>query len=334
MPVLAILIAYIGIQSFAILGPYFPLDDLLELWLVNTYDSGWQVFGPDCFHLFRPVKNLIFAFFSVVPSDMTWLCRVISIAIGCISIFPILALFRRIFRDERLALFATAVWALSPTLVSSVAWLSCVNIQVMCALAATTIVLHDKAFDNERFHGVFVCSAALMMFFACVSYELAVALCPLIVVFDFYLRDHRLYKKRTILVYLGYALITLLYLLLRWGAGAASSLDGNFIGATRQDMSLASPFFIWQHLFTWFYPFGMMAPLGSYSPGDVPAIALVSCWIFVLLLIVASLVLRRRLTLPSFGIAFFLVAFLPVSNLLGLGNGPYGDYYMGLATLC
>lgn len=332
-PIPTILAIYIAIQAFAITGGFFPLDDPQELFRVKTLDSWWHIFGVDCYGLFRPVKNLFFALFSAVPSDMTWLCRVMAIAVGCVSLFPVLALFRRIFRDERQALFAAAVWMLAPTLVSSVAWLSCVNIQAMCALGALTIVLHDKAFDGDSCSPRVVFAAAVTLFLSLVSYESAVVVGPLVVVFDFYLRPRRFLTKRAIGTYCFYASITLIYLVLREKIGSNSSLNGSFVDATRIDMMFASAYFTCQHFCIWLNPFGKMSPFGAYSPGMVSTSLLASCWAVVFGLVVLAFALRRRCPIIAFGIAFALVSFLPVSNVLGFGNGPYGDYYMGLPSV-
>lgn len=333
LPILAIIVTYVAVQLFAITGPYFTMDDAQELSHVNSFDSWWRVLGADAFQLFRPVKNLIFSFFALFPEDMTPLCRVSAIVIGCISFFPVLALFHRVFANERQALLAAAIWLLAPTLVSSAAWLSCVNIQIMCALGASAIALHDKAFEGEGFRPSFAMVAAACLFLACASYEQAVAIGPIVVIFDFYLRPERFKSKNALLVYVFYALVTVLYLLLRGKVGSVSSLNGSFDNVNRLDIIIASAYFTCWHFFVWLWPFGNMSPTGSYSAGDVSTLVLGGCWVIVLAFGVLSLALRRRNPLLAMGIAFAFIGFLPVSNILGFGNGPYGDYYMGLPSL-
>ena len=324
---------YVAIQSFAILGPFFPLDDLQELAVVNGMEHWWQIFGSDAFQLFRPVKNLIFAFFALVPRSMTLICRVAAMTIGCASFFPMLALSRRVFGSEWRALVTASVWLLAPTLVSSVAWLSCVNIQVMCAFVALTIALHDKAFDDGVFRPFYVVVAAVCLFLACASYEQAVVTIVLVVLFDFYLRPERVRSKKAIQTYAVYVLVTLVYLLFRGMVGSTTSLNGSFDSVNRIDIALASAYFTCQHFFVWLWPFGNMSPTGSYAQGDVSSIVLVACWLVVVALGVMAAVFRRSNPLFAFGIAFALVGFLPVSNILGFGNGPYGDYYMGIPSM-
>ncbi len=331
--IVAILAFYVAIHSFALTADFFPLDDLQELAVVNGLDHWWQVFGSDAFKLFRPVKNILFCLFSFCAVDSVVWSRVAALLVGCLSLFPVLALFKRIFNEERCALAAAMAWMLAPTLVSSIAWLSCVNIQVMCAMGAAAVVLHDMAFEREDPRPSVVACSAACIFLACVSYECAVAVGPLVVVFDFFLRPRRFATRQAWCAYVVYAVVTVGYLLLRNLVGSASSLNGNFVNATPLDMSMASAYFTCQHFFVWFWPFGKMTPLGSYSPGEVPLSVLLGCWVVVAVLAMLALYLRRRRPLPAFGIAFAFVAFLPVSNILGFGNGPYGDYYLGLPSI-
>lgn len=329
----AILLTYAAIQSFAIFGPFFPLDDLQELAVVNGMEHWWQIFGSDAFKLFRPTKNVVFAVFAILSTHSMILTRVIAVFIGCLCIFPVYALFRRIFNADRTSLLATAIWAFSPTLVSSIAWLSCVNIQVMCAFGALMIFLHDKAFETGELQWRFAVGSATCLFLACLSYECAVAVGLLVVAFDFYLRPKRFVSRRAWCAYLSYAAVTMAYIALRSSVGSASSLNGNFINATRMDMSLASAYFACLHFLVWLWPFGKMTPLGSYNPTEISSLLLAGCWIAVVGLATLAVIFRHRRPMFAFGIAFAFIAFLPVSNILGFGNGPYGDYYMGLPSI-
>ena len=60
---------------------------------------------------------------------------------------------------------------------------------------------------------------------------------------------------------------------------------------------------------------------------------LACAWAGVLMITAGCWLLRQRLALVSLGMAWCLVAFLPMSNLLAFRNGPYGDYYLTLPSL-
>ncbi len=316
--------AYVVIQSFAINASASPADDVQELAFVNGMTSWTQFLGKDVFGLFRPVKNILFWFLSLFdPSDVSGF-RLICIGIGILSFFPVRNLCRKVFKTDGLAALASAIWLLSPTLVSSTAWLSCVNIQIMTGLAAWALCLHD----DERPYGTAVC---LML--ACLSYESAVAIGPIIVAYDYFLRSDRFRTVRAWRNYAIYASVTVFYLLLRWHVGSVTSVNGSLAGVSRPELVGAAAYFTLQHFGIWCWPFGNMAVFGGYNTGQVPIFVHICCWFLVFLLIVFVFVFRRRASRLVFGIAMALLAFLPTSNILGLGNGPYGDYYMDIASI-
>jgi len=318
------LVIYATVQSFAVRAGWFPADDAQELAFVRSIGYDIDLFGVDAFGLFRPVKNLLFLAFSALEPFGMSAVRGFAIALGVATFFPVSAFFNRVFADRRVALLGAATWLLSPTLVSSVAWLSCVNIQLMCGFAAGAFVCHDRGQPL---------SATLLLVLACVSYECAVAVGPCLVAFDFFLRSERFHRRRTWFVYASYAVATLAFLVIRHQIGATHAVNGSFAGANRLDVIAASACFTCQHLLAWLWPFGHMAVFGGYVKGSVPVTTLVLCWGMVSALFAGSFLLRGRRPALAFGLALALVGFLPVSNITGVGNGPYGDYYLGLASM-
>lgn len=318
------LAAYVVVQSFAVHAPLFPADDLQELSFVNGMSSWTELLGRDFFGLFRPVKNVIFHVLSCFDLGNISTFRLICIGIGIFSFFPVWGLCRRVLGANWSAALAAAIWLVSPTLVSSTAWLSCVNIQLMAGLFAWALCLHD---DGR------VCGAAICLVGACLSYESAVAIGPVLVAFDYFLRPERWRTARARWSYVVYAVVTGAYLLSRWYAGSAASLNGSLAGVSRVELIGAAAYFSLQHVGIWFWPFGNMAVFGGYSAGQVPVLGHIVCWVVVIVLVAAALVLRRRAPVFAFGVALAVLAFLPTSNILGFGNGPYGDYYMDVASI-
>jgi len=318
-------VLYFICLSFCVRAPQFVMDDAQQFAYVNGLDSFWALFGCDSFNLFRPVKNLLFAAFALLRDGDDLLgCRLLAIAIGIASYFPVLGLMRRLFRRELPAVLAASVWLLAPTQVSSVAWLSAVNIQVMCLFVALSLSAH---LDDRPFR------AALLAFLAMASYESAVALLPLFFALDFYLRSDRLRGVRGWTPYVAYALAGAVYLGLRGLLGGAEQVNGSFTGTTRIDMMMAAAHFTLKHFSVWWWPFGRVAVAGSYRLGEVSQLELLADWAVLAALVLAALLLRRRRPLSGLGLAVALIAFVPTSNLFGLGNGPWGDYYLGLTSL-
>jgi len=322
--VLTVITLYVGIQCLCLTAPFAFGDDLREMLFVRGVDSWTELFGSDVFCLFRPIKNLMFAAFSGISERNLVPFRLFAVAAGVFSFFAVRTFLWKLFPNGSWALAGAAVWLLAPTLVSSSAWLSCVNIQLMCAFSALALSAHADGRTGL---------ASLWYSLALLSYEQSVALLAVFVAYDLYLCRRRLCLRASRFACLVYGGIAAAYLVLRSTVGSAEAVGGSFSGTSRMDLVLASAYFTCQHFLIWLFPFGKMAVFGSYIRGSVSIAVLVACWAGVLSVAGVALVLCRRGPVFAFGLAFALVAFSPVSNLLGLGNGPYGDYYMGLPSM-
>ena len=332
-------LVYAAVLSFSFSGEWFPADDRQELVFVRGLSSTGALFGADVFGLFRPVKNLLFRLFVAMSPLGVDACRLVGIAIGIASFFPVLALCRRILGNEWKADLAASLWLLSPTLVSSAAWLSCVNIQLMAAFAALAMVRHDAAWNGDAFRSKQIVFAGLFLFLALVSYESAIALVPILFLFDACLRPTRIRSRSAWAAYGTYAGVAAAYLLLRHALRASTMVNGSFTEIERWQLVVSSPWFAWQHFASWFWPFGRFTVFGSYQWGQASWAVLVACAVLFLALLAFAIAARKDFPVLSFSVLFALFAFAPVSNCLGLKNGPYGDYYLtfasvGIATGC
>lgn len=324
---------YAAVMLQSVTDKLFPADDPGELDFVRSFSILRLLVGYDAFGLFRPVKNALWLVFSALePFGVEW-CHVFAIAIGILSFFPVRALCRRVSGNDWKALAAAAIWLLSPTLVSCVAWLSCLNIQAMVAFAALAIVFHDKAWDGGAFRPSRTAAACVFLFLALVSYECAVAVAPILLAFDWILRPERLRNRRAWIPHAFYWAVVVIYLLLRHVAGAKGMAGGRWIEATRGQLIVSSPWFAMQHLASWFWPFGRFSVGGSYVWGEVSPAVLAVCAVTGFAVLALAFAIRKRRPALSFSILFAVLALAPVCNCLGFGNGPYGDYYLALASV-
>ena len=326
-------IVYVAEMLPSVAGKLFPVDDPPEMDFVRTATPLQLLTGQDAFGYFRPVKNLLWLLFSeLAPLGVEWF-HIVAIAFGVLSFFPVLSLCLRITDSVWKALAAASIWLLSPTLVSSAAWLSGLNIQVMAAFAALSLVFHDKAWDGGSFHPSRVALAGGFLFLALVSYECAIAVVPVLLLFDFILRPGRLAEARARTAHATYWTIAAVYLVLRTAASSRTETQGLWAQADRWQLVISSPWFTLQHFSSWFWPFGRFTVLGGYRWGDISFWTLAGCSAFGLLALVGAVLLRRKTPALSFCILFSIASFAPVSNCLGTGNGPYGDYYLTLASV-
>ncbi len=329
----AILVVYSFVLSFSIANEWFGIDDARELSFVRDSPHFWRLLGLDAFHYFRPVKNVLWWLFVQLEGWGVRWCHAFAIVIGVLSFFPVWTLFRRIFGSESKALAAAGVWILSPTLVSSVAWLSGLNIQVMAAFAALAISNHDAAWDGGSFRPWRTVLSGCFLFLALVSYECAVAVLPILFLFDAMLRPGRTKTARAWTAYAFDVLVVVLYLALRSAIASRTDIEGSWADATRLQLAASSPYFTLQHFASWFWPFGRFVVLGDYKWGDVSIGTLAACAFLGVAVVGASFVFRKRQPVLCFCVLFALAGFAPVSNFLGFGNGPYGDYYLTLSSI-
>lgn len=324
---------YCAVLSPSVSDCFFWADDSQALQFVESARSFRNLFCSDAFGLFRPVKNCLWVAISFLSQMGIEWCHLAAIAIGAISFFPVLALFRRILDSEPKAILAAALWLLSPTLVSSVAWLSCLNIQLMAIFAALAMTCHDSAWDTGVLRPSRICFACLFLFLSLVSYECAVAAVPLLFFFDLLLRPWRFKEKTTWTVHATYWFVFSLYLILRTASASRTTMTGAWADATRWQLIVSSPLFAIQHFSTWFWPFGRFSVFGGYRWGDVSILTLAACWCLGALILVVLVFSWKRRPLFAFSLLFAVIGFAPTSNCLGFGNGPYGDYYMTLASI-
>ena len=330
-----VLLAYVVIAWQSIQAPLFVLDDGAELAYIRSHPSLAELFQHDCFLFFRPGKNLCFlAFSALLPMGMT-ACRLLVVLIGVGSALAVLALFRQLLPKSGMALAAIACWLLAPTLVTVTAWLSAVNILLMTGLSAASLLLFLRSrASTGRKSLQQLAGAGFAALLAMFCYEGAVCLPALMVLLEFYLHPARAWSLRSFRAYALFAAALVLYLVLRHlrSVGGQQLLCGNFGAATDLQVALAAPWFFFQHFLIWLWPFGHQAIIGSYFHGQVPTGMLVCAWVGAIVL-AAGCLLLRRMPVVALGLAWYLVAFLPMSNLLAFRNGPYGDYYLALASM-
>jgi tetratricopeptide (TPR) repeat protein len=331
-----ILLTYVLISWQSIQAPIFVLDDAAEFAFVKFQTSWAALWQHDCFLFFRPVKNLCFLMFGALRPSGIETCRLLVTGIGLLSAVAVYALFRRLLRQPVACLAATACWLLAPTMVSCTAWLSCVNIQSMAGLAAVSLRLFLDARAGTKTSGTYSLAGAwLTSLLAMLCYEGAVCLPALFVLLDCFLCPEGLRTRRAWRTYAMLGSALLFYLLLRSLRGAVPQQiqSPNFGEMADWRVVIVAPWFFFQHLSIWLWPFGRQAILGGYVPGQVSPLLLGCAWLGVAALAAGCLWLRRRMAFAALGVAWCLVAFLPMSNILAFRNGPYGDYYLALASM-
>lgn len=331
---LAILAAVVFCAWPGMRAPLFS-DDIYQLELAKHFRHWTEIFQPDVFQLYRPVKNLIFMLAAPLEGNLPawhWIGLVAYLA-ATLGVFRIAEI---CLGSRRPALLATAVWALSPTCVSTVLWLSCANISIGLFLAAGAFHFHELAATRRKpgwLVGALVCYALALL-----CYESLIVVPALLFLRD--LQHKRLAPGKAAALRLGlYVLVAAAFLIVRHEFSAKSIGAGEFHAGFAPDttpvrLMLSAPWFFWRHFLMWIMPVGTIEILGSYQwlRSVSPLVLVLSCF-FLLGWIVAAALAWKHLPVVAYGLLFFLVASLPSGNFLPCFNGPINDAYLTIPSV-
>lgn len=329
-----ILLAVVLCTWPAMHSPLFT-DDIHQLDRSKAISNWAGVFDPDVFGYYRPVKNALFMVAAPLKTNLVawhWLglaaylgatigvFRIASICLGC----------------GRLALLATCFWALSPSCVSTVVWLSCANISIGIIFAACVFHFHERF--AEKFSTASFLAAMFFFGLSLLCYESLIAIPGVLFIRDLHLRRIAV-NRQTVIRYGACSLVALAFLVVRHEFSAraigADRLGAGFAPDTKAiHMTLSAPWFLWRHFLMWIFPFGTIELLGSYSWLRSASVAsLVFGGFFLLALLATAAVTWKRLPLVAFGLLFFFVASIPSGNFVPCFNGPIYDAYVTIPSI-
>ncbi len=333
-PALAALLALLVICVWpGMTAPPFS-DDLPQLERVSKLDGWKDIFQPDAFRFFRPVKNAIFLAAAPLESNITaW--HWIGLAAHLLATIGVHRIATICLGHGRSALLATAFWALSPACVSSILWLSCTNICIGLAIAGLVFHFHERSWMKPS--PLSFAAALLAYAGALLCYESLIAVPGLLFVRD--LQQRRIaVNVRSAARYGLYTVVAVTFLIVRSQFSAKGIGGGEFHSGFGPDtkplhLFVSAPWFMWRHFLMWLFPFGTIETLGTYiwMKSASPA-ALGFAWLLLGLLLGAAAFAWKRLPVASYGILFFIVASLPSGNFIPTFNGPINDAYLTIPS--
>jgi hypothetical protein len=310
-------------------------DDVPQLEKSSHYSSWKQIFEPDAFNFYRPVKNTIFmAAASLKDQPVAWhMIGLVAYLAATVGVYRIASV---CLSNRRAAWIATAIWALSPACVSTILWLSCANISIGLAIAAIVFECHERAAADRKaawLAGALAAYAATLM-----CYETLIAIPGLLFLRD--LQQRRIgFDRRTVVRYGLYTLVAVAFLLVRSHFSAKAIGGNDFHSGFGPDtkaihLTISAPWFLWRHFLMWVFPFGNLELLGSYQwLKSAPPMVLILSWVFLIGLLGVAAFLWKRFPTAAYGILFFLVASFPSGNFLPGFNGPINDAYLTIPSI-
>lgn len=303
------------------------LDDLGQIAFDHGLGSWKNCWGTDSFHLFRPVKNLIFHGVNGLPL-FQW--HAVNLSLYLVAILAVYLILRRIMGSATWALLAAALWATCPTQATTAVWMSCANISVAVTLACACLFLHDLTREKSGKNIFLVTLMAISLFAAECSYETAVSVPALCILVDL-LKRRRTFSREAIVRYAILAAVTLVYLIIRSRMGAVQKAANYGFSPDIQkwQLSLSAPWFLWKHFTMWLMPLGRIEFGSTYIWGiSASPWELAAAWVWLFILIGITLFSWKRIPWLSFGLLWFFITSFPPSNFIPVWAGPIEDYYL------
>ena len=318
-------------------GMHAPLftDDVHQLEKSSHFVKWTEIFNPDVFGFYRPVKNLLFMWAAPLSENLLawhWI-GLLAFLGSTIAVFRISSI---CLGSQRPALIATFLWALSPSVVSSILWVSCTNICIGVIFAAFLFHYHERWATRSTLGPAAACVVFYALALLC--YESMIAIPGLLFLRD--LQQRRLaFDRKTVVRYGTYTAVAIAFLIVRHTFSAQaigdSQLHSGFAPDTKAiHLSLSAPWFLWRHFLMWIFPFGKLELLGSYGWMKSASVAsLVFGGAFLATLLATAALAWKRCPAVAYGLLFFFVASVPAGNFVPNFNGPINDAYVTVPSI-
>ena len=318
----------------AMQSPLFS-DDIHQLDKSSNFVKWTEIFNPDVFGFYRPVKNLLFMLLAPVSENLlAWhMVGLVAYLAATAGIYRIASI---CLDSPRAAWLAAALWALSPSCVSTVVWLSCANISIGLVFTSLVFHFHERWAVRGSTAAIVACGFFYGMSLLC--YETLIAAPALLFLRDFQMR-RLAFDRRTAARYALYTIVALAFLLVRHhfsarNIGDVSHRIGFTEGTTGVHLSLSAPWFLWRHFLMWVFPFGQLEILGNYGwMRSAPLASIIMSWVFLAALLATAALTWKRFPAIGYGILFFIVASIPSGNFIPCFNGPINDAYVTIPSI-
>lgn len=320
----------------AIRAPFF-LDDTTELEHVSSFLSVKEVFSPDTFGFKRPIKNLIFWIVYHTDDHAVIIGHTISLALYIAAIFTVFFWFRLWTKNRIYPVIGAGIWALSPTLVSSIIWLSCANILVGTISSLAGLICWEYARRKQNSgkdrQSYLLWILSIMSFTLAFNAYEAVIIFPVLTVIQDLIIKQRKWSIKLLVPYLAIGIITIILLFMR--GKPVIPYNSGIMGITHDlQLSFSSAFLILSHIKQWLWPFGRQEILGTFIWNKSASLwMLSSAWFALIILVAASFILLRRFPIIIAGFLWSIIALIPMCNVIPLHSGPFADYYLTLASI-
>jgi tetratricopeptide (TPR) repeat protein len=227
--------------------------------------------------------------------------------LSCFVLYHLVFLF---VNDWRAAFLATLLFSLHPVHTESVAWVTSRNNILVTLFSLLSFYIYLKGKETASY--IKIGLSALCFMLATLTKEFAIMLLPIMLLHQWLFEKEKGNIRETVYIYLPFAVVLVVYFLLRQGATGSwmspSGTDGLW------SRIYYAPYLIVYNLRCVFFPYALHNFSTSYPTFLLDSKALGSIFLVVLLGVLIWKKRRHRLIL--FPAASFLIALFPVLNII------------------
>jgi tetratricopeptide (TPR) repeat protein len=321
------------------------LENITSMFFTNMwgFGSGWVS------NYYRPfihvLHTITYAFFGLHPSAF----HALNVTMHGLASLSVFFLIRGIMSngivDKSNASFfsgpfvASLLFALHPIHTEAVAWASGINEVSYCLFYVTSLYLYSKYKSGQSSHTVYYLFSLLCFLCSLFSKEQAITFPIILVSYDLLLIKEPFSKariRRLVLEYGGYAVVLVIYFLLRFSAlgfviPRTSTGQGQLHISAWQSVISVFPLFM-TYIEKLFFPANLSAwYVNSYGSLYDPTV-LLSLLFFVLFLLF-SIVAYRKNRIAFFGLLLIVVPLTPVLYVKALQGATMAERYLYLPSV-
>ena len=290
---------------------------------------------------YRPVATLSYFMIHSFAGLNPFYYHLSSVLLHMLNVILVYLLFRMLLGDRLKALLAALVFACHPALTEAVDCIAFNEDLLTAFFLLPALMLYIKKVDKGAVGAAYFLS---LVFFFCglLSKEMAITLLPIILLYDLTFRGGQgqalsvKYVASTIksrwLYYLGYAAVSIFYLVLRFiifikpGDGIKPQTGNLF------ERLLYLPDHIFSFVKLAIAPYDLNVDHVFSYPRTFFEISPLIGFFIIIGLVVFSFFLFRRFKEIFFGIWWFLITLLPVYNLVQIFN-PFAERYLYIPVI-
>jgi len=307
------------------LGNFFVADDFTWLkWAATTnLQDIPKLFINSQGFFYRPLaKELMFFLYTLYSFGFQWYHLSILLIHFLIGV-AVYIIIQKLFKRKLLSFIGAFIFLFLPSQAENVFWISTLSINLSTLFIAYMLIFWMNFKDKKSKFNYTL--ALLFGVFSLLSYEGAIIILPLLILFDLFITKTK-FKIKTLYSYIPFFLITAVYPVVRFAANSLPPSGDYSYNLSRLIPNTIGNFIGYLGVFIIGEPF-----LSVYSASRAllksQSVLIGVILIIILLLVIVLIILKRRafrkafqnkdLSLAVFSILFIFVALIP---FLGLGN--------------